>query len=48
MPIIDRIVLSISQLMQVSWIDQSSDEFGPESIYSYGCVLLICMFYSCA
>lgn len=48
MPIIDRGVPSISQLMQVSWIDQSSDEFEPQSIYSYGSVLLISMFYSCA
>lgn len=47
-PIIDRRVPSISQLMQVSWIDQSSDEFKPQSIYSYGSVLLICMFYSYA
>lgn len=41
-PIIDRIVLSISQLMQVCWIDQSSQELGLQSIYSYGCVLVIC------
>lgn len=41
-PIIDRIVLSIPQLMQVGCIDQSSHELGPQSIYSYGCVLVIC------
>lgn len=37
-PTIDRIVPSISQLMQVSWIDQSSQELGPQSIYSSGCM----------
>lgn len=41
-PIIDRIVPSISQLMQVCWIDQSSPVLGPQSIYSYGHVLVIC------
>ena len=41
-PIIDRIVPSVSQLMQVRWIDQSSHGLGPQSIYSYGCVLVIC------
>lgn len=42
-PIIDRIVPSVSQLMQVRWIDQSSHGLGPQSIYSYGCVLVICL-----
>lgn len=37
-PTIDRTIPSISQLMQVSWIDQSSHELGPQSIYSSSCV----------
>lgn len=41
-PIIDRIVPSISQLMQVCWTDQSSSALGTQSIYSYGCMLVMC------